>query len=333
MKAAKTFPALLEAFFTDWLMKERQVSSNTIASYRDTFRLLLRYLKEHFNKCPSNITMQDLSASVITNFLHYLEKQRGNKPRSRNIRLAAIKSFFHYVAFEEPAHAELIQHVLAVPSKRWHRRLVSFLSPWETDALIKAIDKRSKAGRRDYALLLLAPQTGLRVSELIGLKFKDVVFGKGVYLHCQGKGRKERCVPLSKSTAAVLRNWMKERNGSNPDDPIFTNARGHILSRDGVAYILKKYAMLAGKTCPSLRTKRVSPHVLRHTNAVNLLRAGVDQATIALWLGHESVDTTQIYLHADIEYKEKVLSKFAGGKARSIKFKPDDQLLAFLNGL
>jgi integrase/recombinase XerD len=332
MKTAKTFPALLEAFFTKWLMKERQVSSNTIASYRDTFRLLLRYIKEHFNKCPSNITMQDLSASVITNFLHHLEMQRGNKPRSRNNRLAAIKSFFHYVAFEEPAHAELIQHVLAVPSKRWHRRLVSFLSPWETDAMIKAIDKTSKAGRRDYALLLLAPQTGLRVSELINLKCKDVVVGRGVYLHCQGKGRKERCVPLSKSTAAVLRNWMKERNG-NADDPIFTNACGNILSRDGVAYIIKKYAMLAGKTCPSLKSKQVSPHVLRHTNAVNLLRAGVDQATIALWLGHESVDTTQIYLHADIEYKEKILSKFAEGKITPVKFHADDQLLAFLNSL
>jgi len=332
MKAAKTFPVLLEAFFTDRLMKERQVSPNTIASYRDTFRLLLRYLREHFNKRPSSITLQDLSASVITNFLHYLEMKRGNKPRSRNSRLAAIRSFFHYVAFEEPAYAELIQSVLSIPTKRWHRRLVSFLSPWETEALIEAIDRRNKAGRRDYTLILLASQTGLRVSELIGLKCKDVVFGKGVYLHCQGKGRKDRCVPLTKSTANVLRNWMKERNG-NPDDPIFTNARGHILSRDGVAYILKKYVTLAGKTCPSLKTKEVSPHVLRHTNAVNLLRAGVDQATIALWLGHESVDTTQIYLHADIEYKEKILSKFAGGKARSIKFSPDDQLLAFLNSL
>jgi len=332
MKAAKTFPALLEAFFTDWLMKERQACPNTIASYRDTFRLLLRYLKEHFNKCPSNIALQDLTAAVITNFLHYLEKQRGNKPRSRNIHLAAIKSFFHYIAFEDPTHAELIQHVLAIPSKRWHRRLVSFLSPGETEALIAAIDRTNNAGRRDYALLLLAPQTGLRVSELIGLKCRDVVFGKVVYLHCQGKGRKERCVPLTKSTANVLKIWMKERNGE-PDDPIFTNARGHLLSRDGVAYILKKYVKRALQTCPSLRTKRVSPHVLRHTNAVNLLRAGVDQATIALWLGHESVDTTQIYLHADIAYKEKILSKFAGSKARSIKFRPDDQLLAFLNSL
>lgn len=332
MKATKPFPVLLEAFFTDRLMKERQVSPNTIVSYRDTFRLLLRYLKKNFNKCPSNIVLQDLSASVITNFLHYLENERGNKPRSRNSRLAAIRSFFHYVAYEEPAHAALIQNVLSIPIKRWHRRLVSFLSPCEVDALIKAIDKTNKAGRRDYALLLLASQTGLRVSELIGLKCKDIVFGKSVYLHCQGKGRKERCVPLTKSTANVLRIWMKERNGE-PDDPIFTNARGNILSRDGVAYILKKYVKIAGEMHPSLRTKQVSPHILRHTNAVNLLRAGVDQATIALWLGHESVDTTQIYLHADIEYKEKVLNKFATSKAGSIKFKPDDQLLTFLNSL
>ena len=332
MKAEKTFQALLEAFFTDRLMKQRQASPNTIASYRDAFRLLLRYLQEHFNKRPSNVVLQDLNASIIAGFLNYLEKQRGNKPRSRNIRLAAIRSFFHYAAFEEPAHAELIQHVLAIPTKRWHRRLVSFLSASETKALIKAIDSRTKAGCRDYALLLLASQTGLRVSELIGLKCKDVVFGKGVYLYCHGKGRKERCVPLTKSTAKVLKEWMQKQNG-NPDAPIFTNARGHVLSRDGVAYILKKHIKLAEQTCPSLRTKRVSPHVLRHTNAVSLLQAGVDQATIALWLGHESVETTQVYLHADIEYKERILNKFAKDKRKSIKYRPDDQLLGFLNSL
>lgn len=332
MKPTKTFASLLEAFFTDRLMKQRQASPNTIASYRDTFRLLLRYLKEHHNKRPSSIVLSDLNASAITGFLNYLEKHRGNKPRSRNIRLAAIRSFFHYIAFEEPGHAELIQHVLAVPRKRWHRRLVSFLSLSETETLLKMIDTKAKTGRRDYALLLVASQTGLRVSELTGLTYKDIVFGKGTYLYCHGKGRKERCVPLIKSTARILKNWMQEQGGSS-DDPIFMNARGHTLSRDGVAYILKKYVKLAEQKCPSLRTKRISPHVLRHTNAVNLLRAGVDQATIALWLGHESVETTQIYLHADMEYKEKVLSKFAGGKRKSAKYRPDDQLLAFLNSL
>jgi integrase/recombinase XerD len=332
MKPTKTFASLLEAFFTDRLMKQRRASPNTIASYRDTFRLLLRYLKEHRNKRPSSIVLSDLNASTITGFLNYLEKQRGNKPRSRNIRLAAIKSFFHYAAFEEPGYAELIQHVLAIPRKRWHRRLVSFLSPTETDTLLKMIVSKTKTGHRDYALLLVASQTGLRVSELIGLTYKNVVFGKGTYLYCHGKGRKERCVPLMKSTANILKNWMQEQNG-NPDDPIFTNALGHTLSRDGVAYILKKYVKLAEQKCPSLKTKRISPHVLRHTNAVNLLRAGVDQATIALWLGHESVETTQVYLHADIKYKERVLSKLSGGKNKSIKYRPDDQLLAFLNSL
>ncbi len=237
MKPTKTFASLLEAFFTDRLMRQRQASPNTIASYRDTFRLLLRYLQEHRNKRPSTIVLSDLSASTITGFLNYLEKQRGNKPRSRNIRLAAIRSFFHYIAFEEPTHADLIQHVLAIPRKRWHRRLVSFLSPVETETLINMIDNETKGGRRDYALLLLASQTGLRVSELIGLTHKDVVFGKGAHIHCQGKGRKERCVPVIKSTAKVLKDWMREQDG-NPNDPIFTNARGHTLSRDGVAYIL-----------------------------------------------------------------------------------------------
>ncbi len=251
MKPTKTFASLLEAFFTDWLMKQRQASPNTIASYRDTFRLLLRYLQEHRNKRPSSIALSDLSASAITGFLNYLERQRGNKPRSRNIRLAAIRSFFHYAAFEEPGYAELIQHVLAIPRKRWHRRLVSFLSPSETETLLKMIDSKTKIGRRDYALLLLASQTGLRVSELIGLTYKDVVFGNGTHIYCYGKGRKERCVPVIKSTAKALKDWMQEQGG-DPDDHIFTNARGHKLSRDGVAYILKKYVKLAQRKCPSL---------------------------------------------------------------------------------
>lgn len=333
MKASKTFPALLETFFTDRLMTQRNASSHTIASYRDTFRLLLRYLQKRFHKNPSSVGLRDLNAMVICDFLNHLEKQRGNIPRSRNVRLAAIRSFFHYVAFEEPSHAELIQRVLAIPGKRWQRRLVTYLSPSEVEALVNATDNRTPGGRRDHILLLLAIQTGLRVSELIGLRCKDVVFGRtGVYVHCHGKGRKERSIPLTKPTAKLMKTWLGKRNNS-PEDHLFTNARGNTLSRDGVAYILNKYVVVAQQRCPSLRLKRVSPHILRHTNAVNLLQAGVDQSVIALWLGHESVETTQVYLHADLAYKERILAKIVQSKGKSITYRPDDQLLVFLNNL
>jgi site-specific recombinase XerD len=333
VKTTRTFPALLEAFFADRLMTQRRASRHTIASYRDTFRLLLRFLQERFNKHPSDLTLQDLSAPVICEFLNYLEKQRGNTARSRNVRLAAIRSFFHYSAFEEPGQADLIQRVLAIPAKRWHRRLVSFLSPSEADALTQAPDCGAYAGRRDHVLLRLAIQTGLRVSEITGLKCRDIVSsGTRAYVRCQGKGRKERAIPLTKSTAMLVKAWLQERKGE-PESPLFANARGQELSRDGVAYILKKHVEAASQRCKSLLTKRVSPHVLRHTNAVNLLQAGVDQAVIALWLGHESVETTQVYLHADIEYKEKILAKLSLGKGQKLTYHPDDRLLTFLNSL
>lgn len=332
MKTSKPFPTLLEAFFTDRLMRQRRASPHTVASYRDTFRLLLRYLEGRFKKCPASITLEDLHAQVILDFLNHIEETRGNKPRSRNARLAAIRSFFQYVSFEEPGHADMIQRVLAIPNKRWHRRLVSFLTPEETEALLRAPDVRKTGGRRDHVLLLLATQTGLRVSELIGLRCSDVVFSAGPYIRCQGKGRKERCIPLTKSTAKVMKTWLHRRNGST-DGLLFTNARGGKLSRDGVAYILKKSVSCAAQRCTSLRTKRVSPHTLRHTTAVNLLRAGADPSMIALWLGHESVETTQMYLHADMAYKKKILSKVATGKVKLASYSPGDRLLAFLNSL
>ena len=333
MKRSKTFPVLLETFFTDRLMVQRRASEHTIASYRDTFRLLLRFLRARFRRHPSDVTLDDLSAPVICEFLNYLEQQRGNKARSRNVRLAAIRSFFRYAAFEDPGHAELIQRVLAIPSKRWRRVLVNYLSVPETDALLAAPDLQTHSGRRDHVLLCLAVQTGLRVSELTGLQCSDITFGQtGAYVRCVGKGRKERCIPLSKPTVKLIRLWLKEYNGA-PDSPLLPNAHGDELSRDGVAYILKKYVKIAARTCSSLRTKRVSPHVLRHTNAMNLLQTGVDPAVIALWLGHESVETTQVYLHVDVEYKEKILAKANPGKAHRLRYRPDDKLLSFLNSL
>jgi site-specific recombinase XerD len=329
VKKTANFPALLEAFFTDRLMSQRQASPNTIASYRDTFRLLLEYIHQKLKKKPSSLRLNDLNAPVIGAFLDHLEKERANSPRSRNVRLAAIHSFFNYVAFQEPGHSALIQRVLAIPSKRYDRALVGFLSRPEVDALLEAPDRETWAGRRDHALLMLTVQTGLRVSELIALRCDDVTLGTGAHVRCKGKGRKQRCTPLTKQTRTVLKAWLREREGK-PSDPLFPNARGGSLSRDGVEYILSKHVAVARRKCPSLKGKHVSPHVLRHTTAMDLLQAGVDRTLIALWLGHESVETVQVYIDANLALKEETLAKVTPYKGRAGRYRADDQLLAFL---
>jgi len=333
MKTCTTFSGLLEAFFTDRLMLQRQASPNTIASYRDTFCLLFSFAKQHLKKSPSMLTINDLDAPFIGAFLEHLEKDRGNSARSRNARLAAIHSFFRYVALHDPMHSALIQRVLAIPSKRYDRRPIEFLSRPEIDALLEAPDQSIWAGRRDRALLLLAVQTGLRVSELIELRCQDIVLDAGAHVHCHGKGRKERCTPLRKEAANVLRGWLREYNSSSSEEPLFPNARGGSLSRDGVEYILTKHVATAREKCLSLKKKRVSPHVLRHTAAMDLLQHGVDRSVIALWLGHESPETTQMYLHANLKLKEQALAKTAPLNVRPGRYRPSDQLLAFLKSL
>lgn len=332
MTPAANLPRLLEAFFTDRLVRQRQASPHTIAGYRDTFRLLLGFAQHRRQKAPSTFALEDLDAPLIGAFLDHLEQERGNSPRSRHVRLAAIHSFFRYAALQEPAQSASIQRVLAMPSKRYARKLVGFLTRPEIDALLAAPDRRSWAGRRDYALLLLAVQTGLRVSELIGLRPQDVVLGTGAHVRCDGKGRKERCPPLRKEAAAVLRGWLREC-AAHPDGPLFPSARGAPLSRDGVQYLLAKHLAIARQRCPSLQKKRVSPHVLRHSTAMDLLQHGVDRSVIALWLGHESMETTQLYLAANLELKEKALAKAAPVTVRAGRFRPGDRLLAFLKGL
>jgi site-specific recombinase XerD len=325
--------SLLQAFFTQRLMHQRRASPHTIASYRDTFRLLLGFARLRLKKEPSGLTVEDLHAPFISAFLKHIEDARGVTARSRNVRLAAIHSFFRYVALEDPSHASVAQRVLAMPAKRYTRRQVDFLSRSEIDALLTAPDRSSWIGRRDHTLLLLAVQTGLRCSELIGLRVDDVVFGPGSHVRCLGKGRKERCTPVRKETAKVLRAWIGERSGG-PADPLFPNARGKPLGRYGVQYVVAKHIAIARRHCQSLKKKRVTPHVLRHSAAMELLQHGVDRTVIALWLGHESVDTTQIYLDADLKMKEKALAMAPGPKGRSPgRFRPDDRLLAFLKGL
>ncbi|MBI2149795.1 MAG: site-specific integrase [Acidobacteria bacterium] len=333
MKNDFGFPVLLEGFFTQRLMAQRQVSAHTIASYRDTFRLLLQFAEKRLHKAPSVVALIDLDPPLIGAFLDDLEQQRGNSARSRNLRLTAIRSFFRYAAFEQPAHSGLIQRVLAMPGKRHEKKLVGFLTRPEIDAVLAAPDLTRWAGRRDHAFLLVAVQTGLRLSEMTGLCRKDVVLGTGAHVQCVGKGRKERCTPLTKQAGNALKFWFQEPPRRR-DEIVFPNVRGGKLSADGVQYLLAKHIAVAQQSCPSLNEKRVTPHSLRHTAAMELLQAGVDRSVIALWLGHESVETTQIYLDANLALKEQALAKTIPANTKMAgRYRPDDKLLAFLKGL
>lgn len=323
---------LLEAFFSERLLRQRRVSPHTVAAYRDAFRLLLGFAEKYISKAPSTLLLADIDAPLVGAFLDHLEKERGNGVRTRNARLAAIHSFFRFAAGREPAHAGLIQRALAIPQKRFDRDLVAFLTTDEVDALLSVPDTTTRLGRRDHALLLLAIQTGLRLAEFTGLRVEDLVLGTGAHVRCHGKGRKERCTPLSRATARVLRTWIAEC-GSTGSDLVFRSLRRTRISHDAVERLVAKYAHLAGKACPSITRKNVTPHVLRHTTAVQLLEAGVDRAVIALWLGHEQVETTQIYLDADLAMKERALARTAPTGSRPGRFRPKDSLLAFLEGL
>lgn len=332
MTGVKGFAALLQSFFIERLMRQRKASPHTIASYRDTFRLLLSFAERRLSRLPCELTIDDLDTPFLGAFLDHLEQERNNSARSRNLRLAAIHSFFRYVILHEPQHAALAERVLAMPSKRYIRRPVAFLALAEIEALLAAPDPHIWSGHRDRTLLLVAVQTGLRASELIGLRCEDAVLGSGAHLHCCGKGRKERCTPLRKDAVNALRSWLRKRQGQ-PQDPLFPSARGRQLSHDGLQYLLNKHLATARQYCPSLIKKKVTPHALRHTAAMMLLQNGVDRAVIALWLGHESVETTYIYLHADLKLKEQALAKTTPTNIPPARFEPDDALLSFLNNL
>jgi site-specific recombinase XerD len=332
MMTPTTLAPLLQRFFTQRLMQQRQASPHTISSYRDTFRQFLKFVQQRLRKTPSRLTFGEIDAPLIVAFLDELEKHQGLSVRSRNLRLTAIHSFFRYAAFEAPAHSAQIQRVLAIPSKRFTRTLVHFLTRPEVEALLAAPDQFTWSGRRDHAFLLVAVQTGLRLSEMTGLKRKDLILGTGAHLRVIGKGRKERCTPLAKSTLAVLKAWLREPQRGD-GDVLFPSAQGGRLSVHGVQYLLTKHRVAASKVCPSLKEKRVTVHRLRHTMAMDLLQAGVDRSVIALWLGHESVETTQIYLEATLAMKERALAKTLPPHGRPGRYQPGDQLLGFLNSL
>ncbi len=322
----------LEAFFTERLIGQHRASPHTIAAYRDTLCLLLRFAERETRRAPSALSFSDLDAPFIGRFLDHLERERHNSVRTRNARLAAVHSLFKFAALRHPEHAALIGRVLAIPPKRYERQIVTFLTDNEIDALLAAPNRRTWLGRRDHALLLLAIQTGLRVSELTGLTRADIVLGTAAHVRCLGKGRKERATPLTSTTTAALGTWLQERPG--PDaGPLFPTRQGQALSRYGVTRLVSKHAKAAASRCPSLATKDVSPHVLRHTAAMRLLHAGVDTAVIALWLGHESVETTQIYVHADLTLKKRALDRTTPIGTKPGRYRPPDQLLAFLEGL
>lgn len=332
MKNAASFAPLLQSFFTSRLMQQKQASPHTIGSYRDTFRLLLKFLEKRLRKPPSCLTLDEVGAPLVVAFLDQLEETRKISARSRNLRLTAIRSFFRYLAFEVPTHSGQIQQVLAIPGKRFPQALVGFLSRPEVEALLRAPSLATWSGRRDHALMLFALQTGLRLSELMALRRDDLSLTAGAHVRVVGKGRKERCTPLAKRTVAVLKEWLKEPvRGS--ESLVFTNAQGGRLSPDGVQYIVAKHVAAASTNCPTLATKRVTPHVFRHTAAMELLLAGVDRTVIALWLGHESIETTQIYLDANLAMKEAALAKMRPIGEKPARYKPDDALLGFLNAL
>ena len=327
-----TLAPVLQAFFSDRLMAQRNASPHMIAGYRDTYRLLLTFASARTRKQPSALDISDLDAPLIGAFLNHLERERGNQARTRNWRLAAIHSLFGYAALRHPEHAAVIQRVLAIPPKRYQHTVVSWLTEPEADALLAAPDRDTWTGRRDHALLVLVLQTGLRISELISLNCNDVHLETGAHVHCTGKGRKERATPLTTLTVQVLRSWLAERAGG-PHEPLFPTRTGARLSRDAIEHRLTQSIRVAITASPTLATKHVTMHSLRHTAAMRLLHAGIDIAVIALWLGHEHLATAEIYLHADMNQKEQAIARVTPPGTRPGRYQPPDPLLAFLDSL
>ncbi len=326
------FPALLQRFFTERLIAQQGASPHTVAGYRDTFRLLLQFTKDRLGREPSALRIEELDTQFLEAFLEHLELGRGNRPRTRNHRLSALHAFFRYVALAEPAFSLQCQRILAIPAKRFARGPVEFLTEEEATALLSAPNIRTWIGRRDRALLLTAVQTGMRNSELTSLCCQDVELGVGAHVRCLGKGRKTRCTPLRPDVVNVLKAWLAERRGA-PADPVFPNSRGGRLSADALQRLVTRHITIARNTCPSLRKKTVTPHTLRHAAAMALLRRGIDLTVIALWLGHESTETTEVYLHADMRLKERALAHADPSGIIPDRYRPPDRLLAFLEGL
>jgi site-specific recombinase XerD len=322
----------LQKFFTDRLAAQRQVSPATIAAYRDTFRLLFAFVAERNKIAPADLDIANLDAPTIGAFLTHLETQRHNSIRTRNARLAAIHSLFRFAALQHPEHADTIARVLSIPRKRGNQTIVCYLTKPEVEAILAEPDTNTWIGRRDHALLTLAVQTGLRVAELTALRRDDIILTTGPHVRCHGKGRKQRSTPLTSHTAATLRQWLRA-HGGEPGSPLFPSRHGTPLSTDAVEWLVKKYATTAASQCPSLTSRNVTPHTLRHSAAMFLREAGVDISVIALWLGHESIASTQIYMHADLAVKQRALARTTPPGVTQKRYKPSDSLMAYLDSL
>lgn len=330
-----TLTATLQAFFTTYLSGQRAASPHTISAYRDTWRMLLTYLHDTTGTRPADIEFTDLGVEAITGFLQYLETQRHNTVRTRNARLAAIHSVFSYAAYRHPEHTDVIARVLAIQTKNTHSTIVTYLTDSEVDALLHGPDQATPTGRRDHAILLTLITTGLRVGELIALTHQDLHLTKPAHLRVHGKGRKDRITPLNPATATTLRRWIAENPAHHQRSPVFT-AQGSTtsISTDAIAARIRVHATTAAATCPTLLGKNVTPHTLRHTTAMRMLDAGIDITTIALWLGHESTESTESYLHADLGMKQRALDRLTPPSTPTTRrYRPDDQLLTFLEAL
>lgn len=326
------FPQLVQDFFLRRLVAQRGASARTVEAYRDAFELLLGFAQQRTGKPPSALTMADLDAPLILDFLDYLQTGRGNTARTRNARLAAIHSFMRYAAIRDPASLPVTARVLAIPAKRFDRPVLGYLSREQITAILAAPDRATWTGRRDAALLATAYNTGARVSELAALRVRDVLLDRQAAVHLHGKGRKQRVIPLWKTTAAELRTWLTQIS-AEPGAAVFPNQAGKQMTRSGIRDRLDRAVATAAQDCPSLVTQNVTPHTIRHTTAMHLLQSGTDLAAIALWMGHESPSTTHQYLEADLAAKQAVLDRLTDPAPAPARFAPGDQLLAFLEGL
>lgn len=322
----------LQRFFTEHLIGQLGASAHTVASYRDTFRLLLGFATQRLKRQPSELGLGEFDAPFLNTFFKYLEKDRHNSARTRNNRLCAVHAFFRYVCLSDPSLALHCQRILAMPSKRYERGPVEFLSAEEAEALVQAPDPATWIGRRDQILLQVAIQTGLRNAEITSLRRQDVELGTGAHVRCLGKGRKKRCTPLRSDVASLLRQWLAEHPGE-ATSPVFPTARGGALSPDALQRLVARHVKSAARVCPSLKGKKITPHSLRHSAAMAMLRRGIDLTVIALWLGHESIQTTEIYLHADMSLKERALAYATAKGVAPKRYQPSDPLLSFLEGL
>jgi site-specific recombinase XerD len=331
--ASPSFPKLLQSFFVDYLRQQRAVSPSTVAAYRDTFRLLLAFAQKKTGRAPTDLALADLDATLLLGFLDHLERDRSNSVRSRNARLSAIRSFLKYAAHQDLTALATIEHSLAIPQKRHDKAVLGFLTRPEIEAIIAAPDRRSWVGQRDGALFSMLYNTGARVSEVIGLRVGDVVLDVGPVAHLHGKGRKRRSVPIWKATAATIRQWVRQLPKAGDTDFLFPSSAGGRLSRSSVTQRLALAVDHAARQHPPLAQRTISPHTIRHTTAMHLFQSGVDINVIALWLGHESPTTTHIYMEADLAMKEEALSRLQPVSVAPARYRPPDQLMAFLQAL